>query len=70
MFLLHKGYHGTMPRRDRHADPCLAYPLAENERGSLLAEMSLSAIRDIAPGPVPELAPLCAPALAEEAPDA
>jgi hypothetical protein len=65
VYFLHDHDHSMIPDGERSDDACALYPPSENERGSISAEMSLSAIRDIA-RLVPELAPLCAPALAGE----
>jgi len=63
---LHRHDNSFVPqaRRGERHDPCLLWPPSEDDRGYLSVEMSLSAIRDIA-RLVPELAQLCAPALAE-----
>ena len=54
------------PERGDSGDPCALNPPHGNDIDPVNPEMAVSAIRDIA-RLVPELAPLCAPTLAEEA---
>ncbi len=68
VFFVYQAGHTVVPKGRLGGDPCALHP--PTDRGDCLSPlMSLSAVRDIA-RLVPELAPLCAPALAEEAPTA